>query len=203
MLALHNGRNRLRTDSIGCIYTMFCQNVNLLRMGESDIKILGRHLWLNWTMEKITLTPLGHVYNIRKSLDDDGWGNVISEIKLDESLPADCLAGIEAFSHAEIIFYFNQVASENDIPMLRHPRGKKDWPQVGVFAQRNKDRPNHLGLTVVNIVRREKRSLFVKGLDAVHGTPILDIKPVYTEFLPREEIRQPEWSHELMKEYWN
>jgi tRNA (Thr-GGU) A37 N-methylase len=64
-------------------------------------------------------------------------------------------------------------------------------------------RPNRLGLTVVRILRREGRSLFVEGLDAVDGTPVLDIKPVLQEFLPRGPIRQPDWSHEIMKAYWN
>ena len=86
--------------------------------------------------------------------------------------------------------------------MVRHPRGNRDWPEVGIFAQRNKDRPNHLGLTIVNVIKHDGRSLFVKGLDAINGTPVLDIKPVLAEFLPHEPIRQPDWSHELMKDYW-
>jgi tRNA (adenine37-N6)-methyltransferase len=154
-------------------------------------------------MSTITLTPIAHVHNVRRSLDDDRWGNIVSEIRLDESLPEESLDGIETFSHAEIIFYFVQAADEENIPMSRHPRGNKDWPKVGIFAQRNKDRPNHLGLTIVSIVKREGRSLFVKGLDAVDGTPVVDIKPVFAEFLPRETILQPEWSHELMKDYWD
>ena len=153
-------------------------------------------------MTEITLNPIGYIRNTRLDLDDDNWGNIVSEIRLDESLLEESLDGIETFSHAEIIFYFDQVAGEEDILMSRHPRGNKDWPKVGIFAQRNKDRPNHLGLTVVSIVKREGRSLFVKGMDAVDGTPVLDIKPVFVEFLPREAIRQPEWSHELMKDYW-
>ena len=154
-------------------------------------------------MPTITLTPIAHIHNVRRSLDDDGWGGVVSEIRLDKSLLQESLDGIETFSHAEIIFYFDQVADEENIPMSRHPRGNKDWPKVGIFAQRNKDRPNHLGLTVVNIVKREGRGLFVKGLDAVDGTPVFDIKPAFVEFLPRETILQPEWSHELMKDYWD
>ena len=146
--------------------------------------------------------PIAHIHNVRRSLDHDNWGNIVSEIRLDESLPQESLDGIETFSHAEIIFYFDQVADEKNIPLSRHPRGNKDWPKVGIFAQRNKDRPNHLGLTLVNIVKREGRSLFVKGLDAVDGTPVIDIKPVFAEFLPRETIIQPEWSRELMKNYW-
>ena len=153
-------------------------------------------------MPAITLMPLAHVHNVCHNLEDDNWGSVISEIRLDESLPEESLDGIETFSHAEIIFYFDQVGDEKNVPMSRHPRGNKDWPKVGIFAQRNKDRPNHLGLTLVNIVKREGRSLFVKGLDAVDGTPVLDIKPVFAEFLPRETIIQPEWSRELMKNYW-
>jgi len=154
-------------------------------------------------MTEITLKPIGYIHNARLGLGDDNWGNIVSEIRLDESLPEESLDGLEIFSHAEIIFYFDQVADEKDIPMSRHPRGNKDWPQVGIFAQRNKDRPNHLGLTVVSILKHEGHSLFVKGLDAVDGTPVLDIKPVFAEFLPREAIRQPEWSHELMKDYWD
>ena len=154
-------------------------------------------------MFEITLKPIGYVRNTRLDLDDDNWGSVASEIRLDESLPEESLDGIETFSHAEIVFYFDQVADEKEIPWSRHPRGNKDWPKVGIFAQRNKDRPNHLGLTIVKIIRREGRSLFVKGLDAVHGTPVLDIKPIFTEFLPHEEIRQPAWSHELMNDYWD
>jgi tRNA-Thr(GGU) m(6)t(6)A37 methyltransferase TsaA len=153
-------------------------------------------------MDEMTLKSIGTVHNTRRGLDDDRWGNIVSEIKLDESLPAESLEGIETFSHAEIIFFFDQVADQEEIPMSRHPRGNKDWPKVGIFAQRNKDRPNHLGLTIVSVVKREGRSLFVKGLDAVDGTPVLDIKPVFAEFLPHTGIRQPAWSHELMKNYW-
>ncbi len=154
-------------------------------------------------MRKIALTPVGFVHNSRNSPVDDHWGSVTSEIRLDDSLPQESLDGIETFSHAEIVFYFDQVDEGVEVPMARRPRGNTDWPEVGIFAQRNKDRPNHIGLTVVGIVKRDGRSLFVRGLDAVNGTPVLDIKPVYAEFLPRKPIRQPEWSHELMKEYWS
>jgi tRNA-Thr(GGU) m(6)t(6)A37 methyltransferase TsaA len=153
-------------------------------------------------MNQITLTPIGYVRSRRKNLGDDNWGSVSSEIRLVESFPEESLEGIETFSHAEVIFYFDQVADEREFPLSRRPRGNKDWPEVGIFAQRNKDRPNHIGLTVVSIVKRQGGSVFVKGLDAVDGTPVLDIKPVFVEFLPRETIHQPEWSHELMKNYW-
>ena len=95
----------------------------------------------NWLMNEITLKPIGYVYNAHLSTDDDHWGNVVSEIRLDKSLPKESLDGLENFSHAETLFYFNQVADEKNIPMSRHPRGNKEWPKVGIFAQRNKDRP--------------------------------------------------------------
>ena len=74
---------------------------------------------------------------------------------------------------------------------------------MGIFAQRAKDRPNRLGSTVVEILKRDGRVLTVAGLDAVDGTPVLDINPVMVEFLPRTTLRQPAWSHELMRAYWN
>jgi len=154
-------------------------------------------------MITVTLKPIGFVHNSRQAISDDKWGDVVSEIRLGESLPEESLDGIETFSHAEIIFCFDRVLEGKDIILSRHPRGNKNWPQVGIFAQRNKDRLNHLGLTIVSIVKREGRSLFVRGLDAIDSTPVLDIKPVFVEFLPSEAIRQPEWSHELMKDYWN
>ena len=73
---------------------------------------------------------------------------------------------------------------------------------MGIFAQRGKARPNRIGITIVRIVAREGRVLRVAELDAVDGTPVLDIKPVMREFLPREEVRQPRWARELMQRYW-
>jgi len=84
----------------------------------------------------------------------------------------------------------------------RHPRGNPAWPRVGIFAQRGSARPNRLGATIVEIVQRSGRSLTVRGLDAIDGTPVLDIKPVMVEFLPRSPGRQPEWSRQLMHSYW-
>lgn len=152
--------------------------------------------------DEIHMRPIAHVHNVRTGLDDDHWGGMVSQITLDVSLPEQSLLGLESFSHAEILYHFDRV-DDAGIRILRHPRGNPAWPQVGVFAQRNKDRPNHIGLTIVRIIRREGRSLFVEGLDAIDGTPVLDIKPVMEEFLPRGEVRQPQWSHELMQAYWS
>ena len=74
---------------------------------------------------------------------------------------------------------------------------------MGIFAQRGKNRPNRIGSTICRIVRVQGTKLFVAELDAINGTPVLDIKPVMAEFLPRQTVRQPAWSHELMREYWH
>ena len=73
---------------------------------------------------------------------------------------------------------------------------------MGIYAQRKRDRPNAIGITIAELVKREGNKIWVKYLDAIDGTPILDIKPVMKEFLPTKEIKQPKWSVELMKEYW-
>ena len=150
----------------------------------------------------ITLTPIGYVKNSREGMKDDYWGNVISEITISDALPEECLNGIDTFSHLEIIFYFDKAAKTDVVHGASHTRGNKEWPKVGIFAQRKKDRPNHLGLTVVKVISRSGRTLTVQGLDADNDTPILDIKPVAKEFLPREEVTEPAWMTELMLDYW-
>ena len=150
----------------------------------------------------ITLTPIGFVENTRTEIKDDNWGEVVSKIILSNQFDAESLRGIAEFSHAEIIFYFDRVKEEKIVTGSRYPRGKQVWGKVGIFAQRGKNRPNRIGLTVVKILQVEEKILYVKGLDAIDGTPVLDIKPVMREFLPREEIRQPKWVEELMEAYW-
>jgi len=149
-----------------------------------------------------TLEPIAFVQNSRKDCDDDNWGNVIAEIKLVAPYTEKTLMGIDTFSHAEIIFLFHQVAPDEIITHARHPRNNPNWPKVGILAQRARKRPNRIGTTMVRILRRRGKSLFVEGLDAIDGTPVLDIKPVMREFLPREPIIQPEWVSELMHNYW-
>jgi len=148
------------------------------------------------------LSPVGVVRSPRNDLSDDLWGEVTARIEIDDSFGPECLDGIEQFSHAEVIFLFDRVPDSAIERGARHPRGNKDWPRVGIFAQRGKDRPNRLGSTIVEVVSREGRVLTVRGLDAIEGTPVLDIKPVMAEFLPRTALRQPPWSHELMTRYW-
>ncbi len=152
--------------------------------------------------QMINLTPIGIAYNDRLEIEDDNWGQVTTTIEIDERLPGDSLHGLEEFSHAEILYYFHKVNKAKIVSGARHPRNNEDLPKVGIFAQRGKNRPNQLGVTIVTIVKREGNQLVVRGLDCINGTPILDIKPVLSEFLPNGSIRQPTWTHEIMKRYW-
>ncbi|CAG9614727.1 tRNA (adenine(37)-N6)-methyltransferase [Bacillus rhizoplanae] len=149
-----------------------------------------------------SLQPIAFVHNERIAVEDDLWGEIESVIELTDSYTEESLQGIEQFSHIEVIFYFDRVTDDNIQYTARHPRNNEKYPKVGIFAQRGKNRPNKLGATIVKVVRREGKKLVVQGLDAIDGTPILDMKPVMKEFLPREEIKQPNWATDLMKNYW-
>lgn len=150
------------------------------------------------------LTPIGRVAAGRERPEDDGWGQERATIQLDpDRFEPAALAGLDTFSHVEIIFVFHQVAPTDIEYGARHPRGRADWPRVGIFAQRGRNRPNRLGVSVARLLRVEGLALEVEGLDAIAGTPVVDIKPVMFEFLPRGAVRQPEWATALMQGYWD
>lgn len=149
------------------------------------------------------LEPVGHVRGGRVEAIDDDWGPERARIELDPArFTPESLFGLADFSHAEIVFVFDRITAAEITTGARHPRGRKDWPLVGIFAQRGRNRPNRLGVSVCRVVAVDGLTLEVEGLDAIDGTPVLDIKPVMAEFQPRGEIRQPAWSSELMEGYW-
>ena len=150
-----------------------------------------------------SIEPIAYVKNSREKVEDDFWGDVISEIIISEKISESSLRGIEEFSHLEIIFYFHLADLAKITICSSHPRENKKFPKHPIFAQRKKARPNLLGTSIVKLIKAEKNKLTVEGLDAVDGTPIIDIKPVIREFLPEENIKQPEWVSELMKNYWS
>ena len=135
--------------------------------------------------------------------EDDNWEGVSAEIELDPSqFNGEALLGLDQFSHAEIVFVFNHVGPGDIRYDARHPRGRTDWPKVGIFAQRGRNRPNRIGVSVCRIVRVSGPTLRVQGLDAIDGTPVLDIKPVMTGFRPRGDVKEPDWAREIMERYW-
>jgi tRNA-Thr(GGU) m(6)t(6)A37 methyltransferase TsaA len=155
-------------------------------------------------MSSIILTPVGVVKSSIDQPIDCAWDDVTACIVLDDArFTAASLTGLQEFSHVEIVFAFHLVG-ESDIHFAaRRPRGRTDWPEVGIFAQRGKDRPNRIGVSVCRLISVGELELQVQGLDAIDGTPVLDIKPYMAEFAPRGEVREPQWAKELMSTYWN
>ncbi len=133
---------------------------------------------------------------------DDAWDRVVASIDLTPEFAPDALAGLDGFSHVEVVFVFDRVAESAIVTSARHPRGRADWPKVGIFAQRGKDLPNRIGVAICKLLGVAGTSLQVAALDAIDGTPVLDVKPCMCGFLPREEVVEPAWASELMKGYW-
>ena len=130
-----------------------------------------------------TFTPVGIVHSQIREPVDDVWGGVTSRIELDSSRFApDCLKGLEEFSHVEIVFTFHRIPDSEVYFGARRPRGRSDWPEVGIFAQRGKNRPNRIGVTVCRLLSVKDLTIRVEGLDAIDGTPVLDIKPYIAGF---------------------
>lgn len=151
---------------------------------------------------EISVKPIGVVRGGRAEAIDDKWGTNISAFELDNiSFGPETLVGLEFFSQLEVIFVFDRVSLDKIESGARHPRNRKDWPLVGIFAQRGKNRPNRLGLCTCRIVKVEGTTVHVEGLDAIDGTPVLDLKPVMQGFLPRDKVKEPEWAAEIMSAY--
>lgn len=151
----------------------------------------------------LTLRPIGVVQSPRDEPLDDFWADVVSTIVLDETqFSPEALFELDTFSHLEVVFYMHKVQEHKIRRGARHPRNRKEWPEVGIFAQRAKGRPNQLGVSRCCILKVEGLSVTVSHLDAIDGTPVLDIKPFLQEMGPVGEVRQPAWSTELMKHYY-
>jgi len=149
------------------------------------------------------MIPIGRVHGGRAEPIDDDWGKSRAVVALDPLRFDDtALLGLEAFSHVEIVYVFDKVGEAEIVSGARHPRGRADWPKIGIFAQRGKNRPNRIGVTVCRVIGVSGLSLEVEGLDAIDGTPVLDIKPVMSGFQPRGDFREPDWAKEIMAGYW-
>jgi len=145
---------------------------------------------------------VAYIRNERSEALDDNWDDVASTVELAADVPSDALKGLSEFSHVEIVFFADWAEDVPPAPWHRHPRGNENWPDVGVFAQRNKDRPNRILLTTVELEEVGERFLRVRGLDGIDGTPVLDIKPVFRWSVPRGELRVATWSEELGESYF-
>jgi tRNA-Thr(GGU) m(6)t(6)A37 methyltransferase TsaA len=153
--------------------------------------------------EPISMIPIGTVHSSVTQPANDIWGGVVSRVELDaERFTSDALVGVSDYSHVVIVFVLDKVSGDKVDYGLRYPRGRTDWPKVGIFAQRAKNRPNRIAITTCKLVCVDGLSIEVEGLDAIDGTPVLDIKPYLEGFAPRGDVREPAWSRELMAGYW-
>ena len=151
----------------------------------------------------IEIRPIGYVRGGRTEPFNDDWDSVTAAIELDTDwLGADAIAELDTFSHAVVLFRFHKTDPAKIVTGARHPRNNPDLPLAGIFAQRGHFRPNLLGSTVCRVLGIEGASVQVQGLDAIDGTPVLDIKPFMRAFAPRGEIREPDWVDQVMGNYW-
>ncbi|AVB75887.1 SAM-dependent methyltransferase [Methanococcus maripaludis] len=164
----------------------------------------------------ITLHPIGVVRSITKQpfliADETGikmrddiaptidevrkTEKTISDVVLNRDL-AEHLEGIEEYSHIKIIYWAHDVPRKaRDIKKV-HPMGNPEYPLVGLFSTCSPARPNPILTTVVRLVGKEGTTLHVTGLDAIDGSPVLDIKPHVGEFYPAEGVKIPDWMEKI------
>ncbi len=166
-------------------------------------------------METFSITPIGTVNSTYTepalthrdgdlNLDEEilaetrtGKGK-LSEIIIDEPFAA-CLDGIEGFSHIMVLYWAHTLAPEKRSTKKVHPIGKKEFPLVGVFATRSPVRPNPVCSTTVELVKRSGNRLIVKNLDALDGTPVIDIKFHHPSYDAPQDVVWPEWMHRVIR----
>jgi tRNA-Thr(GGU) m(6)t(6)A37 methyltransferase TsaA len=145
--------------------------------------------------EPVSLRPIGVVRNNVFEPMTEGWEDIRSDLIVrDDLMPA--LDGIEQYSHLIVVFAFHRVA-ESERALRIHPRGDPALPEQGVLATRSQRRPNPIGVSVVPLLRRRRNVLRVLGLDAVDGTPVLDLKPYLPPYDSVPDARLPHWATRL------
>ncbi|MFG2986632.1 SAM-dependent methyltransferase [Streptomyces sp. NPDC048258] len=156
------------------------------------------------TPDAYLVRPIGIVRSPRSVPSHDHWGAVSAVIELDPAqLLPDAVTGLEQFSHLEVVFHFHLVPESDTVTGSCHPRGRTDLPRLGILAQRLKERPNRLGVSRCELVGVDGLTLHVRGLDALEGTPVLDVKPHQQIFQPAPEaVREPTWLQAAMSAYY-
>jgi tRNA-Thr(GGU) m(6)t(6)A37 methyltransferase TsaA len=145
------------------------------------------------------IDPVGMVRSPVKEPIHSGWEEIISEIELRPEM-TEAADGLDEYSHITVLFWIHKVPQERRAQLKIRPRDREDMPLIGVFATRTQLRPNPIGMTTVRLLRRRKNLLRVQGLDAIDGTPVLDIKPHIPPYDSPEEVRLPEWTMRMSEE---
>ena len=164
----------------------------------------------------IMLNPIGVVRNQSK---DASWGETLGKLSWQERAArmkdqsdsvseitvysefSDALDGVEDYSHLLILYWPHLLPEERRSTTRVHPIGNKDFPIVGVFATRSPVRPNTILVTAVRLLERNENVLTVTGLDALDGSPVLDIKPYYPDISNPGEIKVPEWMNRVNRRF--
>jgi tRNA-Thr(GGU) m(6)t(6)A37 methyltransferase TsaA len=147
------------------------------------------------------MEPIGVVRSPVAEGVDEGWGSVVSEIHLRVEY-ATGLRGLQEFSHIIVVFLMHQATFRPGDDLVRRPRGRADMPELGIFAQRAKHRPNPIGVTAVRLLSVRRNVLTVRGLDAIDGSPVLDVKPYFPAVDSVDAATTPEWVGRLMDGYF-
>lgn len=121
------------------------------------------------------------------------WDDIVSEIRIDRKWDK-ALKGLEDFSHIIVLFYLSR---SKGVKLQTHPKGREDLPLVGMFSTRSPHRPNPIALTVCKLLKRKGTRLAVKGLDAIDGTPVIDIKPYIPDNDLVKRAKVPGWIKKL------
>jgi tRNA-Thr(GGU) m(6)t(6)A37 methyltransferase TsaA len=149
----------------------------------------------------IAFSPIGYVKSDVVQRKDIGWGDDTARIVIDPAFEKG-LTGLSDFTHILVVYHLHMARFEASRHLARRPQGREDMPMVGIFAQRAKDRPNPIGVTAVKLMGVEGNVVMVAGLDAIDGTPILDIKPYYPAYDRKADAVVPEWVDKLMEHYF-
>ncbi len=141
----------------------------------------------------LTLKAIGVVRNGVKQQPAkcDWWAELVSELVIDKSL-TEALDGLEGFSHIIVLYWMHRV-TPGEMPLKVHPRGNRELPLVGLFAARTPNRPNRIGKATVRLLQRQGNILRVKGLDALDGSPVIDIKPYIPGYDSAGDVKVPQW----------
>ncbi len=147
------------------------------------------------------IQPIGIVRSSITQPVEEKWGDVVSEIHVDAAYVPG-LQGIESWSHIVVVYHMHEAQFDLNADLVSRPRNRDDMPEVGVFAQRTRTRPNAIGVAAVEVLEVAAPILKVRRLDAIDGTPVLDIKPYASVYDTVSEPLIPIWFIRLMQGYF-
>ncbi|MFC2039504.1 tRNA (N6-threonylcarbamoyladenosine(37)-N6)-methyltransferase TrmO [Chloroflexota bacterium] len=141
----------------------------------------------------MTFKPIGIIRNeLRQTASATGdRSDVVSEIVIDSSLTR-ALDGLEEYSHVTVLWWMH-LLTLGEVRLKAHPMRKEELPPKGIFALRTPQRPNPIGITAVRLLERKDNILRVTGLDALDGSPVIDVKPYIPRYDSVDDAKVPEW----------